>query len=1084
MIKKVLRKVFRAVAAAVVGLCFAVNLHAFTETFGTADFKDTANTTANWDIMNGKAILQRVSKFAQTVDVVNWGGGVSAVEYVSGGQWLIGGIQGKLNSYDGSNFEDITSELSGFTDWNIWAIKYCAGSGVTFIGGDGPSLNRRDGFGPWVNAKTSLIGFSTAVNAIECNNSGSAWLFGGRNGSLNSFNGIATWTDLKSGLNFAPYDVKAIGYNGSYWLIAGTNGRIARFNGSSFTDLTPALYAALGNNYYDIYTLDWNGSYWLLGGGAGRIAVYDGAGFTEKIPGGTQMYSVWSIKWNGAYWLIGGSQGTDQTVLYTAVNANITPYTEQTNPSYFSIRPIWAIGCDEAGGKNLIGGKNGSLMMRTGTYNSPVNVDLSRDALDFGANAVNFAVPNGSYWLVGGVEGSLNRYDGSDFTDLKAYLGWTGENLLCAAYNGTDGYWLIGGTGGKLAKYDGTNFSDRTVQLGFGGAAVRTIKWNGAQWLLGGEQRSLAVSIDGDNFQARDISAYFGAFDSVNKVEWAQSWWFTGGSNGNLILYNGAGIYADLKADLSACLGGSYHVNEIKFDGAARVRIGCNSAKMADYEGGSFVNKSASLVNFGVSDVYAMDYSQSQSQWIIAGKSGAINIATGTGIEVFSDESANLVNFNMAAINTVAYNGDYWVIGGDNAKLNRYGLAYLSPGWAYSTVIDQWFAGYTSVTLLADHTLNGQQISYYLSANDGATWVSAQPGASVSFSGPDNGDKLKWRALLRNFDGIKSPFIDTIIINFDRGIAPTYTITMTLTRTVTTTITATPTVTRTNTATSTSTLTWTQTETKTITATDTRTATRTITDTVTRTATVTPTSTFSPTVTLTQTATYTRTHTPTVTLTGTITPTWSASDTGTMTPTVTVIHTVTLTGTITPTFSYTATITETFTATMTFTHTATYTRTYTITETHTDTITLTLTNTPTITPTWTVSETFTVTMTRTITRTQTVSPTASRTATVTPTPEQLIAVPVRGEVIIYPNPAGEKLNVACYMAEPGKISVRIYNEAGVLAAYKDEDIGAGLQVMTIRINRLAQGVYMCLVSTEYDSGGILKYGVKKLLILH
>ncbi|MDV7401159.1 hypothetical protein RZS08_57615, partial [Arthrospira platensis SPKY1] len=76
-----------------------------------------------------------------------------------------------------------------------------------------------------------------AVNAIRWN--GSAWLIGGDNARLSSYNGTSFSSLTLS--NFNPSgsneSVRAIEYSGGYWLIGGTNGCINRYNGSSFTDL-------------------------------------------------------------------------------------------------------------------------------------------------------------------------------------------------------------------------------------------------------------------------------------------------------------------------------------------------------------------------------------------------------------------------------------------------------------------------------------------------------------------------------------------------------------------------------------------------------------------------------------------------------------------------------------------------------------------------------------------------------------------------------------------------------------------------------------------------------------------------------
>lgn len=975
-------KVFFKPAITVVLLAFAAPYAlalSFTEQFDTAGFKDAANTTANWDTTAGRAELQRVSRFAQTIDVISWGGGITAIEYASAGNWLLGGLKGKINEYDGTHFINRTENLVNFGSMNIRAIKYY--SGTWLIGGDGPRLNSWDGADTWTDLAGYLNNFNGNINAIGHAFFGGSWMIGGDNGSLNAYDGVSSWMDLKTGLNFGTNNVKTIGYGGGYWLIAGTGGKIARYNGTIFTDLTTQLQACWGS-YYDVYSMDYNGSVWVLAGGGGKIATYDGTNFVNREPGGTPLYTVWSVKWNGSYWLIGGCQGASQSVLYTTEDPAITPFIEQANPAYFSTVPIWSIGSNQlASAVNLIAGGNGKLMKRTGAYNAPVNLDLSRDAVDFGANAINSAVSNGSYWLVGGAEGALNKYDGTNFTDLRPLMGWSVEDVMCMEWNSAGSYWLIGGKGGKLAKYDGVGFYDRTGALGFGVDTVKTIKWNGSQWLIGGEKRKLAKSSDGDFFTPVDISAGFGVLDSVNAAEWSpvDSLWYIGGSAGCFMSYDGNSSLNDLKSGLSSSFGAFYEVYALKRGPAGKVRIGCGNAKLADYESAVFTDRSASLVNFGAASIYSVDYDAAMQMWMIAGNLGKINIATQAG--VFSDESGNLVNFNSAAINAAVSGGTEWLIAGDNAKLNRWGMSYISSGWVYSAPVDTWFAGYGCTTLTAAYVLNGQDVNFWLSANNGATWLPAAPGNGVCFSGADNGASLKWRAFIRTYDDMVSPYIDTVILDFTRKTAPTYTITPTGTGT--------------------------------------------------RTQTITPTNTRTPTFTATPTSTGTITETVTPTVTATITPT--VTETGTDTATAT----ITLTSSDTPTFTATSTITPTFTDSPTFTVTPTVTATCTITQTHTitETRTATATNTETFTLTFTatLTETYTITMTRTQTLTHTITPTVTLTCTVTVTPTRgVIAVSIN-DSIIYPNPARDRLNAAYFMKEAGRVKIRIYNEAGDLA---------------------------------------------------
>ncbi len=962
-----------------------INLFAdtFTENFDNANYKDTTQTTTNWpavvDLKN-VTVLERENKFAETTGVINWGGGITAIDCnATQGRWLIGGEGGKINEYDGNNFINHSNDL-GFGTSDVGVIRF-NGSYWLIGSGTATKLKKWDG-SVWTDLSSNLIGFSGGIFGIDYDSGNGYWLIGGVGGAINKYDGV-TWSDKKLDAGFGTTDIRAIRYNGSYWIVAGLAGKIKRYNGSVWTDLTANLEAVwdpgAGNVYYDIYAVDWDSvnNVWVIGGGSGKLATYNGTSFTDKSSSVT-ISTIWSIHYNGNYTLIGGVYGS-QTRLYTT--SDNSTYYLQSNPGYFNIDPIWAIRSNGGGasGINLICGRNGRIMKRTGGVNTPTNTDLSGSIRDFGKLNINAAGWNGSYWLIGGENGSINKYDGEVFVDLKSGLttaGWVvSDSILSIGWNGS--YWFIGGANGSLYAYDGVSFTSKTSALGFGSDSVYVIKWGGTsgneQWVIGGGSRKLKRSSDGNTFTTVDISSYFGVTDAVRAADFAGTLynvWFIGGDSGCIIKYDGGSTINDLKTDLYSTLGGYYQVNTIKWDEGVNniIRVGCNSAKLADYNIFNFTDMSGNLIGFGTDNVKSINYSAGSGKWFIGGSGGKINSDT-SGI--FVNESGNLINFGNMTINSVVYNGNYWIIGGDYAKLNRYGMAYNQSGWAVSTVIDHYGYKYECATLTAVDKLNDQGIDYYISSNNGVTWIQVTPGVGVCFSGGDAGEDLRWKAYLYTYDLFKSAYIDSITIEYSRNPAPTYTITPTHTDSPTETITETITET------------WTYSPTMTITDTITETATETVTETITETVTETVTKTIS--ATITETVTPTATGTITQTITGTVTPTITATITETVTETVTETITQTITGTTTSTITatITETVTETITPTITFTITLTVTPT--ITWTITPTVTRTSTQTVTQTITHTITRTFTQTITRTITHTVTTTNTPTITQTVTPT---------------------------------------------------------------------------------------------------
>ncbi len=1003
----------------------------FIETFDSSVYRDPS-TTANWNTIQGRLMLPRQDKFSETSGVINWGGGITTIDYdAANSRWLIGGYNGKLNEYDGIHFINRSTNLS--SGWGTGIIFSVKNNGSYWlIGGAGKRLNKWDGGNTWTDLSAQLTG-SWDVRAIGVRGGGTPyWLVGGTGPNLYRFDGTnpSTGTNITASLTAAGFntDILCIAYStrGNYWLIGGKSGKLVRYDGSNFTDLSASLN--FGTN--DVNAMDWRDTgsgdgLFLIGGGSEKLSTYSSGAFADRsADAGLDFSTIWAIKWNGSYWLLGGNQGSSTRI--QAYNGGTSYYT-YSSLSYFSTDPVWAVGTNGGGdsGINFMGGRNSRLNRSTGAWNAPTNTDYTGMIRDFGEYNIKFAEYGGGYWIIGGAGGSINRYNGSIYTDLRSGLEgidstWKDNTVQCAAYNGS--FWLIGGTNGKLAIYDGSSFTSRTSNLDTGASwgtnSINFIEYRNSTWLLGGDGKKLAYSIDGINFTALDIPAanWGNTTDPVLCADWLGSpfyaGWLIGGANGRIVYYEpgGGGTWTNYTSSLASAIGSGYNVNSIRWDGSMQARVGCNSGRLAYYEFGSFESLTSQLVNFGSANIYGIDYNTTGKIWMYAGSQGKVNISNNSGTtEVFTDHSYSVTsppatmieNYGPNSVNSVGYNGDYWIIAGDNAKLNRYGNDFAMIADAKSLTIDSWAAGYVCATITVNHQLNSQEITYYLSANNGATWLTATAGSTVCFSGADNGSQLKWAARLKTYDSLipESPYVEAITINFSKNpgwtptITPTWTVsyTYTVTPTITMTHTDTPTFTVTPSVTETDTPTVTQTSSPSYTATPTYTATMTVTET----NTATPTYTFTFTVTPTMTPTFTRTDTPTPTMTQTFTrtptPTFTITTTSTFTMTPTYTRTDTPTFTATPTYTrtntptFTRTATPTYTDTPTFTRTASPTFTRTATPTFTATATPTLTRTPTGTPSFTGTPTFTRTSTGTFTFTHTFTMTMTSTATPTVT---------------------------------------------------------------------------------------------------
>ena len=164
----------------------------------------------------------------------------------------------------------------------------------------------------------------------------------------------------------------------------------------------------------------------------------------------------------------------------------------------------------------------------------------------FSSSIVNSLGANGTYWLIGGSQGRLNRWDGSTgatslSNSLQGSGGFLATDTVSAIANNSS-YWLLGGTNGRLAKYDGTSFTDLSTSSTLGTYNVMSIGWNGSEFLIGGNRGKL-VRYNGSTFTSCTSTVTstnggcFGTAD-INAIVWNGLDWVLGGTSGRLCLYD------------------------------------------------------------------------------------------------------------------------------------------------------------------------------------------------------------------------------------------------------------------------------------------------------------------------------------------------------------------------------------------------------------------------------------------------------------------------------------------------------------------------------------------------------------------
>ena len=174
------------------------------------------------------------------------------------------------------------------------------------------------------------------------------------------------------------------------------------------------------------------------------------------------------------------------------------------------------------------------------------------------------------------------------------------------------------------------------------------------------------------------------------------------------------------------------------------------------------------------------------------------------------------------------------------------------------------------------------------------------------------------------------------------------------------------------------------------------------------------------------------------------------------TQTVTPICSPTRTGTCTATITPTRTTTGTRTPTSTDTPVLSPTPTFTITETFSATETHTSSPTTTITPTFSITETITVTKTATVSQTPSSTSTITQTPTVTPE----ISLYSENEMMVYPNPFNERMQVFLRNdSGADSVEIKIYTVSLRLVCGEEFDAIPEMKY-SIKTENLANGTYI------------------------
>ena len=308
---------------------------------------------------------------------------------------------------------------------------------------------------------------------------------------------IATYLQNTGASTFASvnaicYGAQPYGSASGYWLIGANNATIVgtsnvkllQYDGTNFTQLQNDVSGQIEGAAFNIINILYANNYFYLlnSNGCFKYAHLSGNPFLTDMTSLNKNFSNTPPPYNlynagafsGSYFVFGSSNGAiNRTDGVTTPWADLSStFATGVAPWFYNTEVIRAVASN--GSYFLVGGGSGvSGTGRLWKYDPSQTgtaawTNLNAD-LYFGAAYVYSIAWNGSYFLIGGSNGLLRKYDGTGFTDLStpiaAAMGGTFSAQMIRTILWTGSDWLIGTTGGKLCRYDGngiatSNFSN------------------------------------------------------------------------------------------------------------------------------------------------------------------------------------------------------------------------------------------------------------------------------------------------------------------------------------------------------------------------------------------------------------------------------------------------------------------------------------------------------------------------------------------------------------------------------------------------------------------------------------------------
>lgn len=329
--------------------------HTFSEDFTSTTYRDSSNTTAEWNIAENKVhVPLRFTVKDVSSSLVNFNRGIIDRESdTQSSTMFYGGLGGNLNR-SGSDFssgifgyQDLSSQLINFGDENIFASQ---------------AINSIEYF---YNKET--------LNASWLVGGGHDLGSGGRSLSLNAFeapscsNNVCTYqvrdlsTSLeKLGLNSIG-DISC-GARADGCLITEVNGyHVAKYDGADFIDITSVFGFGDVFPYINVGKVERGDDHWLISTQAGDIYKYDDTGTVTNLSSSFEFTLEGKIdfQWLGKYWILVDSGSPTKVYQYNKITfVDVSGAVNNFPTSYSNFNPtVGKLGTFAVGEGWLIGSK-------------------------------------------------------------------------------------------------------------------------------------------------------------------------------------------------------------------------------------------------------------------------------------------------------------------------------------------------------------------------------------------------------------------------------------------------------------------------------------------------------------------------------------------------------------------------------------------------------------------------------------------------------------------------------------------------------------------------------------------------------